>query len=74
MSARTRLRTGSLAGLGEWLTDRVEVPARRLLVTLDQAEQLATVTSPGEREEFLQVLSGGLGPGSPVTVVADRPV
>jgi energy-coupling factor transporter ATP-binding protein EcfA2 len=66
---RDRLRTDGLAKLGEWLTGHVEVPAKRLLVTLDQAEQLATVTSPAEREEFLDVVGRGLGPGSPVTVV-----
>jgi WD40 repeat protein/energy-coupling factor transporter ATP-binding protein EcfA2 len=66
---RDRLRTDGLAAFGEWLTGHVEVPAKRLLVTLDQAEQLATVTSPGEQEEFLRVVGAGVGPGSPVTVV-----
>ncbi len=42
---------------------------RRLLIIVDQAEQLVSVTPAREREEFLAVLAGGLRPGSPVTVV-----
>ena len=40
-----------------------------MLITVDQAEQLATVTPPEDAEEFLAVLGRGLGAGSPVTVV-----
>jgi WD40 repeat protein len=64
-----RLRTSGLAALGEWLIDHTDGQARRLLVTLDQAEQLATVTQGHEAEEFLSTLATGLGSGSPVTVV-----
>jgi WD40 repeat protein len=64
-----RLLTGGMAGLGEWLVDHAGFPARRLLITVDEAEQLVTVTSPAERDEFLAVLSAGMSPGSPVTVV-----
>ena len=40
-----------------------------MLITVDQAEQLATVTPSEDAEEFLTVLGRGLGAGSPVTVV-----
>jgi WD40 repeat protein len=66
---RDRLLSQGMAAFGEWLADHTETPAKRLLITLDQAEQLATVTKPREGEKFLNVLGGGLGPGSPVTVV-----
>ena len=36
---------------------------------MDQTEQLATITSRAEREEFLAVLGSGMGPRSPVTTV-----
>jgi WD40 repeat protein len=66
---RDRLLAEGLAAFGEWLINHTEVLAKRLLITLDQAEQLATVTAPRECEEFLSVLGGGVGPGSPVTIV-----
>jgi energy-coupling factor transporter ATP-binding protein EcfA2 len=66
---RDRLAIEGMAAFSQWLTNHTEVPARRLLITLDQAEQLAAITSPRESEEFLNVLGGGMGPGSPVTVV-----
>ena len=66
---RDRLVSQGLAAFGEWLAIHAKVPAKRLLITVDQAEQLATVTPAREGEEFLGVLSGGLGAGSPVTVV-----
>jgi WD40 repeat protein len=66
---RDRLLTEGMAAFGEWLVDHTEVPAKRLLITLDQAEQLATITSSRECDEFLSVLGGGMRPGSPVTIV-----
>jgi WD40 repeat protein len=66
---RDRLLTEGMAAFGEWLIDHTQVPAKRLLITLDQAEQLATVTSSRECEQFLRVLDGGMGPGSLVTIV-----
>ncbi|HET7015530.1 MAG TPA: TIR domain-containing protein [Streptosporangiaceae bacterium] len=66
---RDRLLREGLAAFGEWLAEHAPVPARRPLIIVDQAEQLATVTPAAEREEFLAVLAGGLRPGSPVTVV-----
>ena len=66
---RDRVVTQGLAAFGEWLAVNAKVPAKRLLVTVDQAEQLATVTPARDSEEFLGVLGGGLGAGSPVTVV-----
>ena len=66
---RDRLVSQGLAAFGEWLAIHAKVPAKRLLITVDQAEQLATVTPAREGEEFLGVLGGGLGAGSPVTVV-----
>ena len=38
-----------------------EFPARRVLITVDQAEQLATVTAPQDAAEFLAVLGGRPG-------------
>jgi TIR domain/WD domain, G-beta repeat len=64
-----RLRGQGLAEFGGWLADRAGPAARRLLVTVDQAEQLVAVTPPAQRDEFAGVLGSGLGPGSPVTVV-----
>ena len=66
---RDRLASQGLAAFGEWLAAHARVPAKRLLITVDQAEQLATVTPAREGGEFLGVLGGGLGPSSPVTVV-----
>ena len=66
---RDGLLSEGMAAFGEWLVIHAEVPAKRLLITLDQAEQLATVTARGDCEEFLSVLGGGLGQDSPVTVV-----
>lgn len=66
---RDRLMSEGLAAFAEWLAQHAEVPAKRLLITLDQAEQLATVTPARECGEFLGALGGGLGPGSPTTVV-----
>jgi WD40 repeat protein len=66
---RDRLLGEGLALFGEWLVDRVGGQARRLLVTVDQAEQLVTVTSAEECQNFTSVLATGLRPGSPVTVV-----
>jgi TIR domain/AAA ATPase domain/WD domain, G-beta repeat len=66
---RGRLLNEGVEALGEWLADHVEFGGKRLLVTVDQAEQLATVTPLQEAAEFLAVLGGGLGAGSPVTVV-----
>ncbi len=66
---RDRLLSEGMGVVGEWLVDHMEFPAKRLLVTVDQAEQLATVTSPQDAEEFLTVLGRGLDAGSPVTVV-----
>jgi WD40 repeat protein len=65
---RDRLTGEGLAAFGEWLVGHARTGARRLLLTVDQAEQLTT-TPPTGRGDFLSMLSGGLGPGSPVTVV-----
>jgi WD40 repeat protein len=64
---RDMLTGKGLAAFGEWVADRSG--ARRLLITVDQAEQLATVTRPRERDEFLAVLAGGLVPFSPVSIM-----
>jgi WD40 repeat protein len=64
---RARVAREGLAAFGEWLADRAG--ARRLLIMVDQAEQLVAVTLAADRGSFLSVLGGGLGPGSPVTVV-----
>ena len=64
-----RLLSEGMAALGEWLADHVEFPAKRMLITVDQAEQLATITAPQNAEGFLAALGRGLDAGSPVTVV-----
>src|SRR5690348_9995912 len=66
---RDRLLSQGAGVVGEWLADHAESEARRVLITVDQAEQLATFTAPQEAGEFLAVLGKGLGAGSPVTVV-----
>jgi WD40 repeat protein len=66
---RDWLLNEGMAAFGEWLVARAKFPAKRLLITLDQAEQLATITPRRDGEQFLAMLGGGLGPGSPVTAV-----
>jgi WD40 repeat protein len=66
---RARLSTNGLAAFADWVVDRTEPRAKRLLITVDQCEQLATLTPPTERNEFLRLLGESLEPGSPVTVV-----
>ena len=66
---RDRLLNGGIGAVGEWLADHITPPAKRVLVTVDQAEQLAGAAPPPDAEEFLAVLGQGLGAGSPVTVV-----
>jgi len=65
---RDRLLTEGIGAVGEWLADHTE-SAKRLLITVDQTEQLATVTPSQDAGEFLTVIGGGLGEDSPVTVV-----
>jgi TIR domain len=68
---KDRLLTEGLASVAAWLIDRQPhrpTPhARRLLITVDQAEQLADPQT--QTDEFLAVLGSGTEPGSPVTVV-----
>jgi len=66
---RQRLLEEGLGVLAERLIGHAGPGARRLLVTVDQAEQLATVTLPRDTGDFLSVLGTALGPGAPVTVV-----
>jgi WD40 repeat protein len=66
---RDRLLNEGIGTVGEWLTDHLDFPAKRLLITVDQAEQLATITPPQAAEEFLAVLERGLRADSPTTVV-----
>ena len=66
---RARLLNDGMAKFGEWLVSQARFPATRLLVTVDQAEQLAAVTLPEDCGEFLSALGSGLVAGSPVTAV-----
>jgi len=66
---KDRLARDGLAVLAEWLLDHTEPRSKRLLIPLDQAEQLTTVTPSNQRDELLSVLAEGLGTGSRVTVV-----
>jgi WD40 repeat protein len=43
---------------------------RRVLVVIDQAEELSTRTGPQQRQAFLDLLRGALRPDSPLWVVA----
>ncbi|MGH3824220.1 MAG: toll/interleukin-1 receptor domain-containing protein [Pseudonocardiaceae bacterium] len=61
-----RLDHGGLAGLADELL--LAARARRLLVVVDQFEELLTQTSPGQRTRFAQLLHPALG--GPVQVVA----
>ena len=58
---KDRLARDGLGVLAEWLLDHTEPRSKRLLIPLDQAEQLTTVTQPKERDELLSVLANGLG-------------
>lgn len=69
VECRDRLAGKGLAEFAEWVAGHSRAGARRLMITVDQTEQLVTVTPAGERAEFLGTLAAGLGPGSPVTVV-----
>ena len=66
---RDRLLSEGIGAVGEWLADHIAPPAKRMLITVDQAEQLASVTPSQDAGEFLIMLGRGLGAGSPVTVV-----
>ena len=68
-ACRAELGADGLGAVADRLLDRSPAPARRLLVIIDQAEQLATVGQGADREAFVAILATGLGPGSPVTVV-----
>jgi WD40 repeat protein len=64
-----RDRDNGLGAVAALAARRAEFPATRLLVVVDQAEQLVTVASKQHTLEFLAALDTGLGNGSPVTVV-----
>jgi HEAT repeat protein len=66
---RDRIDAVGLGALAEWLVDNVEPRARRLLITIDQVEQLVTATPADEREKFLAAVGRGLQPGSKITLV-----
>ena len=66
---RDRLWRFGLGATAGWLIEQHQPHAKRLLVVVDQAEQLASVPETSDREEFLQVLAKGLETGSVVTIV-----
>jgi energy-coupling factor transporter ATP-binding protein EcfA2 len=66
---RAKLLADGMAVFGEWLISHTRFAARRLLVIVDQAEQLAVAARPEDRDEFLCLLRSGLVAGSPVTAV-----
>ncbi len=63
---RHQLDDGGLAGLTDELL--LAAQARRLLIVVDQFEELLTQTSPGQRARFAQLLHPALG--GPVQLVA----
>jgi WD40 repeat protein len=77
-----RLRRQGLADFGGWLVRQVRPRATRLLITVDQAEELVIPANqagqpagspPTQRAEFLRVLETGLRVDSPVTIVMTFP-
>jgi WD40 repeat protein len=69
VDCREQLLASGLAAVAEWLIEHSGARAKRLLVVVDQAEQLETVAQPAEREAFLRLLAPAMGAGSPVTAV-----
>ena len=67
---RQDLATLGLARVTDRLVNTANPRARRLLVTLDQSEQLTTTAQSDECTEFLRVLASGLVESSPLTVLA----
>jgi len=64
-----RLTTDGIGPLAEWVLDDHQPRGKRLLVVLDQVEQLQAIVQRPELDDFLAVLARALGPGSPVTIV-----
>jgi hypothetical protein len=60
----------ALTELARDLTDAADAHDARVLLVVDQAEELLTRTAEDERREFLRLLVAALAPGSPLVVVA----
>ena len=61
---------GSLVELGSELSEAAGGASRSVLVVVDQAEELVTLSGPREQEEFLALLRGALHEDSPIWTVA----
>lgn len=64
---REVLATDGLASLADWLVDHHPL-GKRMLIVVDQLEEL-TNTPAVDRDQFLQIMSDGLGAGSPLSIV-----
>jgi WD40 repeat protein len=60
----------SLVELGYELSETAGGTNRNVLVVVDQAEELVTLSGPREQEEFLAMLRGALHEGSPMWAIA----
>lgn len=60
----------ALTEIARDLTDATDAHDARVLLVVDQAEELLTRTAEDERREFLRLLVDALAPGSPLLVVA----
>ncbi len=65
---RHQLDEGGLTGLAEQLLGTLRSPAQRLLVVVDQFEELLTQTAPADQARFAELLRSALT--GPVRVVA----
>ncbi len=62
--------SGSLVELGYELSEAAGGAKRSVLVVVDQAEELVTLSGPREQEEFLATLRGALHEDSPMWTIA----
>jgi WD40 repeat protein len=65
---RPRLSSTGLARVALELLEGRNKGERRLLVAVDQSEQLLTISNASERDAFLDCLSSAIVAGSPVTI------
>ncbi|GAA2333715.1 TIR domain-containing protein [Streptomyces kunmingensis] len=59
-----------LAGAVAHAEGALSAPGRSVLLVIDQAEELLTLTGVEEQKSFLRLLTGALGTGSPLWVLA----
>ncbi len=62
--------SAALVRVGEDLTEAAAAPGAKVLICVDQAEEVITRCTPAEQQAFQSLLRGAVGEGSPVWVVA----